>query len=660
MSDPASKSINYRPDIDGLRALAIIGVLIFHLKDSWLPGGFLGVDVFFVISGYLITSIIHREITEVRFSFARFYERRIRRILPAFFAFVFITSIVCAIIMMPTELMAFGKSLRYALFSISNIHFKEATQDYFNADASTFPLLHTWSLGVEEQFYIVIPPLLLLLFRWKNNTITFSASLLILFLLSLIACIWRAQEDTTAAFFLLPYRAWQMLLGALLTTPIAKRFATPLIGNFFAPLGVALILASYIFISSSWYHPALSSIGACIGAAIIILSGAANKSLTYRILSSRPLVAIGLMSYSLYLWHWPIIVILRPILGHSTPTLAGLALFSTFVAWVSWRWIETPWRNPAFLKRHTIFILAAVITLLFLAVSITIKKTDGFVQRYDADVRAMVAHKKPDRRFNSDVKNHYDPKKSLYFGAPEHKNVIAVWGDSHADALMPWLHEKAIENRESLRLFTISAQAPVPGVTVYDGDNDAKRSAYTDGVLHAILDDDKIHTVVMHARWSFYIHGRNEDTVAQRIRYYNNSSKTEQERDKYFADQLKKTTDSLLAAGKRIVLIYPIPEAGKNIPDLLVKRLSKKLPLPENLEIEPFSYRQRYILTALDALPDHPSLIRLRPHEKLLINDRLLIIQVNGQPLYSDDDHISPFGLEHISDLLEKIFPKSK
>jgi peptidoglycan/LPS O-acetylase OafA/YrhL len=303
-----SHVIRYRADIDGLRAIAVMSVVIYHLSRFALPGGYLGVDMFFVLSGYLITIIIWREAQDGRFSISRFYDRRIRRIMPALLLMLFLTMIASTVLLLPADLVGYSKSMLATLGFVANIFFWRDT-DYFSLDAENKPLLHMWSLGVEEQFYLIFPLIIALFARfWPRNTLLLLLLIITLTMGSLSVNMLALNiGGASPAFFLLPTRAWELGLGAiiaLLPPHVAQRFAQ---ANLVAVIGAVLVIVSLFY--PIRILPILpNALPTVIGTAILILTGQHHHSTVNRLLSARPLVLVGLISYSLYLWHWPIII----------------------------------------------------------------------------------------------------------------------------------------------------------------------------------------------------------------------------------------------------------------------------------------------------------------------------------------------------------------
>jgi peptidoglycan/LPS O-acetylase OafA/YrhL len=336
--------MKYRSDIDGLRSIAILPVVAYHAGITAVPGGFVGVDVFFVISGYLICRLINDEIRNGSFSIAGFYKRRVMRLFPALFAMLLATSVLAYIYLLPIELKEFSDSMIAAVTYVSNIFFS-LTTGYFDAPAETKPLLHTWSLSVEEQFYIVTPLFMLACYRFcpkRLNALIAAGALL-----SFAAACLAYTRNPTFAFFLTPFRAWELLLGALLGIRFFPVATSSDLKSIIGGAGLALVLFAIFKFSADTPLPLVTAV-ACVGTALIIHSSENGVSIVGRLLSWRPAVFIGLISYSLYLWHWPIIVFQRSdgiLFEQATLTAKlGLIAISIGVAYLSWKFIETPFR----------------------------------------------------------------------------------------------------------------------------------------------------------------------------------------------------------------------------------------------------------------------------------------------------------------------------
>lgn len=645
--------LKYRPDIDGLRAIAILGVLVYHLDSRLLPGGFVGVDVFFVISGYLISTLIDRDCQSGTFSIARFYERRIRRIIPALFVMMAAVVVAAWILLLPADLAALGKSMRYTVIALPNVHFQRIADDYFNESVNQSPLLHTWSLGVEEQFYLVFPLLLWAFYRCSKSRRMRVTTLFILFLASLAASARMVQLDPMEAFYLLPYRAWEMLLGTLLalggmTAPGGRR------QNIAGAAGISLIAGSMIFFDKTTPFPGLSALLPCFGAVLLLWSGSRPGAWSARMLALKPVVFLGLISYSLYLWHWPLISFVKYCSAYNGAVVLAVFAGSLVLGYLSWRWIERPFRNPQFGSRTRVFAFWGMASLLLMAGDFWIGKKEGVPTRFSPQVVHYLSFKKKPSYWKESPTDK-SPHNVRVFGAPGTVPAIALWGDSHGTAILPGLEAAAKEQGKSFRKYGMGALAPIAGV-VQGSDRDASSDlAYSQAVLDLLVADQSIRTVILHARWSLYNKGQNELNQTTGEPLHGQLSATPEALESFYAARIQETVGRLLAAGKKIVLIYPIPEVGVNVPDVLAKQALAGKPIPSTLPCENFESRQDFILKVLDALGNDERIVRIKPHERLL-RDGKVTVQVDDQALYMDDDHLSSAGALYLKSSIIGIF----
>lgn len=453
--------IAYRKEIDGLRTLAVVPVIAFHAGFGLLPGGFVGVDIFFVISGYLITLILLREIGAGEFSIARFYERRARRILPALMVMLLACIPFAWAWMMALDLKDFFQSLAAAALSVSNFLFwREA--DYFAASAEMKPLLHTWSLGVEEQFYIFFPPLLLWLSRAGERWRLAVSGLLMA--ASLVASQALLHSDAMAVFYLLPFRAWELFAGsacAWLHFTFGRRE-----NGWAAAAGIALILAVLPFYDHATPFPGLTAIPPVAGAALVILfAGPGNRA--GRFLSLRPMVFVGLISYSLYLWHQPVFAFARHYsLDTPSPVLMAALVGLTFVlAWLSWRHVEQPFRHGGagrlVPRRGAVFALSLVAILALGAIGGFGHLRNGFPGRYTPEQNRLLAENVWSKTC---LRTRLDPLPGLPdagctfappAGMPD-RGRIALVGDSVMASLSPALIARLTAEGYTVEQFTHS------------------------------------------------------------------------------------------------------------------------------------------------------------------------------------------------------------
>ncbi|MEN8173586.1 MAG: acyltransferase family protein, partial [Chloroflexota bacterium] len=547
--------LKYRPDIDGLRAVAVLAVLFYHAGLGVFSGGYVGVDVFFVISGYLITKKIANEIQANSFSLARFYERRIRRIFPALFTVIIFTLLIGAWLFDAGSFLELGKSAVATTLFRSNIHFWNQA-GYFERPSTLKPLLHMWSLSVEEQFYFFLPLLMILLFRFFSKRLVTVLAVLcgVIFSFNILVL----NQDPSAAFFFAQLRAWELLIGSIIALKSVK--LKPHYYNILAWLGMIMILLSVVLYSDATAFPGIAAGVPVIGASLIIYSGIFGKSFIGKILSTRPFVFIGKISYSLYLWHWPFLVFTKYYLIRELTALEILVwvavTFGTSV--LSWKWIETPFRAKTFLKRDQIFKLAASVMGFTLIFGYAINHYDGFPSRFEApqaikaqdtgnlikeshlDVDPTPGTLPPDSdNIKKEPPADTEPTKDVVFpysdwnfewlkwkncsrqkedisaiqhlkfcilGDSAKQPTFIVWGDSHANAFATAINIAAADSGESGYIFAKHGCLPLLGI---DRDNQFRGQCYkfNNVVIQYLKKHPEIKTVILVGRWSVYADG---------------------------------------------------------------------------------------------------------------------------------------------------------
>jgi len=374
--------LSYRREIDGLRAIAVLAVIFFHARFPFFSGGFVGVDVFFVISGYLITSILLADLQSDRFSLVGFYERRARRILPALFCVLAVTAIVAPFFLLPKELADFSESVTHVVLFLSNVYFYNNT-GYFDTAAELVPLLHTWSLAVEEQYYIVFP--LVLALMWRRSRALIFPVLLATAAASLAYSAYKVETNVDAAFFLTPSRIWELLVGALVASH-GHRLRVPLPAAQAGSLGGAgLVLYSIFFFDDNTPFPGVHALAPVIGTALVIQC-ASPATWIGRVLATSPLVGMGLISYSAYLWHQPLFAFARQesIAEPSIAMFAGLIIATLGISYLSWRFVERPFRDKQRIGRRNVFVLSGTGMGLFLAFGLFGTHSGFFTELYKA------------------------------------------------------------------------------------------------------------------------------------------------------------------------------------------------------------------------------------------------------------------------------------
>lgn len=380
--------MKYRSDIDGLRTLAVMPVVLFHAEVTGFSGGFTGVDIFFVISGYLITSILISESDQGRYSILRFYQRRALRILPAFIFVVLVVLAAAFLWMMPIQFEDTAKSAISAALFASNIFFWQGTS-YFGGASETKPLLHTWSLSVEEQFYVFFPIVLLATKAWLNSR--FALVIAVLSLISFLASVVGVYKAPSATFYLLPTRAWELGIGALMAAGALKESKTGLINEIMSAAGIALIVVGLFWLTPDSAFPGPNALLPCLGAMLLIVFG--RDTSTGRILSSGLIRYIGKLSYSLYLWHWPVIVFYRLIMFTGNPFLDSsvMVVVSFTLAIFSYHIIERPFRQGASQTwgPPSVLLTSGGALGIVTAVGVLFATTEPLIRRFPDEVRTI-------------------------------------------------------------------------------------------------------------------------------------------------------------------------------------------------------------------------------------------------------------------------------
>ena len=442
--------MKYRAEIDGLRCLAVVPVILFHAGFELFSGGFVGVDVFFVISGYLITTIIIKDIEKNRFSFFNFYERRARRILPALFFVMFFCMPFAWMWMLPGQLKDFAQSLVAISVFGSNILFW-IESGYFSANAEEKPLLHTWSLAVEEQFYLIFPVCLVLFWRFGRNLAFWIIALTAALSFLLSEWSWRNMPD--ANFYLAPTRAWELLAGSIVAIYSANRGLRN--NNFLAGTGLAMIIFSVYFYDETIPFPSLYTLAPVLGTVLLILY-ANDEAIVAKWLSTSIFVRIGLISYSAYLWHQPLFAFARiRMVSDPKPQLMLILTFFTFIiAYFTWRYVERPSREKT--QKRLIFFSIAFGFISFILIGISGHQNNGFPSRFKPTVSGYENHmtylRRVDERYvrcEPEAIAVTRAKSEGIVHCHQSKEGIADWiilGDSHAAHLFPGLAKSTDKN----------------------------------------------------------------------------------------------------------------------------------------------------------------------------------------------------------------------
>ncbi|MFW0694309.1 acyltransferase family protein [Aliarcobacter butzleri] len=645
--------IGYRSDIDGLRAIAILSVLIFHLNPKYLSGGFVGVDIFFVISGFLITSLIKKEIEETAsFSFKNFYIRRVKRLLPALFFSLILTTIFATLILSPTHLSSFGLSQISSIFSVSNFYFW-IESDYFDVESKLKPLLHTWSLSVEEQFYFIWPLTLILLLKVRRKIFIYSF-LIFLVLFSLYLNLkfqdgnihiinkyftdWKEyfENGKSTLFFMLPFRTYEFILGASLVWILNYKINIKYFYDVLFIIGLILIGYSMFYLDENIIFPSYYGFIPTIGATIIIYTG--NKTRLNFILSNKFMVGIGLISYSLYLFHWPIIVFWNYI--NPTPLLvdnAIISLISLFLAYLSYKFVEQPFRinkfiNYSFISK--IFIFGLPIALVLISWSMYIN--NGWKWRISSPV------------VFENVGDSKDFHKKFYGGAGYSRTGIntnqpadiVLLGDSHGMHYAEGIYKVIAEpNKYNLYIAAGTSCFALPNFTRTTVGNDWDnlcKNALNRGL--DFIKKGNYPIVVVSESWLFQfgvagILDENGKRIDRKI--------TIQDVKEGILN-LKK-----LIGNSQLIVIGNVPGAGYNLYDIF----SRPRPILFT-EFNPeyyFYYKPKkenldFNRELKNLSKDTNQFVFLDPHDVLCENNKCKNLDENNNLIYSDTSHLSKYG----------------
>jgi peptidoglycan/LPS O-acetylase OafA/YrhL len=660
--------IAYRPEIDGLRAIAVGVVILYHAQITILghqpfKGGFIGVDIFFVISGYLITSIILKElITTGSFSFKHFYERRVRRILPALLFVMLVSFPFAWMYLLPSSFVDFSKSILYSLGFSSNFYFHYSDHQYGAESGLLKPFLHTWSLSVEEQYYILFPIVLLVTFKYFRKFLIYV--LIFGFITSLVLAEWTSKNHPSASFYFLHTRIWELLAGSILAyIEIINGYRSKQTRlNLILPtIGLLLIGHSILFFDDKMFHPSFYTLSPIIGVCLIIWFSDKNEPIS-KILSLKLFVSIGLISYSLYLWHYPIFAFAK-VTGLVIGSTIGKMLLIPIVficSVISYHFIEKPFRQQKYqLKKILIILLSSIILLASFNFYIIYK--DGIQKRI----------------FKNNLIFFFKTKETNInlFKKDNTKKVVMI-GDSHAGALEFNLNEEI--KKKNLSLYYFHTQMYLKDFNRIQRKNKKIDEEYNfkNNTIHNFLKKNSDLIVILHHRWTYLlsetsfdneegykeVRNPNDDRYLEPI---NIKTSSLEERQKYIKAGLILQINDIISQGHKLILVYPVPEMGFNPPQLLHNKYLFEKELFENStpilsgNYEVYKKRNRLIFEILDSI-ESPNIYRVYPH-KLFCDKKFLnrcVANDNNHIFYYDNNHLSIEGSKFVVDKIMKEIEK--
>ena len=613
-----SRELNYRPEIDGLRTIAILGVIIFHLNPSLLKGGFLGVDVFFCISGFLITTIIYRQVREQRFTFWGFWKRRFKRLYPALVFVVTVTMAIGLFVLPQPERGALPMQAASALFSFANIFLWRTTDGYWSPASENISLLHTWSLSLEEQFYFFFPMFIFLCYifaREKIGKLTFA-----LFVLSLLLCVYLTDNYRSAAFYLLPTRMWELLIGGLLAiygSPFPRAWRSAGIATFIHLAGLVLIVTSYFTTGNNEEFPGYYPLVPCIGT-FLLLALRSERSLVTRLLSMRPCVYIGKTSYSLYLWHWPIFVYAYYITPN--PNLAVLLLIIAGMTMFSYHFVEQPLRSPARWQSLQVIGTASAVFLCFL----------GFYFLPKSPLLAPLGKFDEPAAFSNGWK--YEATEQLRgtnyeFNSNDDQYKIVVIGSSHARVICKPLEDFAKNNGHEFHSLVAS------GVGISTKSN--SWLPYADEVnkrRFSIVEQLRPDVLIVAGKWAFEIfRGQGEETLRRRL------------------EALTGYSDKVIVLGQ--VPLIELPRQYNNAirKYMVAHHLSGQ---PAKFSPDEKIFEANIIVEKIIQELDGNKILYVDPTAILTTSEGEVKVFEEGAFLYSDHHHVNDLGAKRLFDTL--------
>jgi peptidoglycan/LPS O-acetylase OafA/YrhL len=661
----SNEGIVHRTDLDGLRALAVLPVVLFHFDFFGFGGGFVGVDIFFVISGYLITSIIVADLRSGNFSFARFYERRIRRIIPAFTVMLVGASIASIALFPPKELAQFGLSAAAAAAFYSNIFFAFRT-NYFSGSENMMPLLHTWSLAVEEQFYIVWPLMLFACYRIGSRL---AVSVLVVALAA--ASLAYSEGGTTAKhaaqlFYLPQSRAWELMIGALLALGMVPSIGTRWLRDGLALLGVGMIAFAVTQFSPTTPFPGLWATIPCLGAMLVIQTGQHRDTAVYGLLSLRPFVFVGLISYSLYLCHWPIFVFAENYTGR--PLNLGedvvLIIVSIAIATASWRYVEQPFRygrRKAIIAERASFLGGLGALTLVACIGFAIYLGDGLPWRFGPETLQFYLASRDHNALRPDCLDEggYIPTASRCTAPPskvENSYDVIVWGDSHGDALFPAIAMIGQNYGFTTRQVTRKGCPPLLGaVGVAEGLSSSFGTScekHNTAMLQELQKGPRPRLAVLVARWSMYAETTMDLAGGPRVFLIDNEHQnldigTSRE---VLSRALGSMVDAITALGIPVLLIGQVPEFFQDPNTCFMERamsqrdVSVCLRLPRQLADQ----RLRASKGILLEVASGRSATTYVGLDSILCDQEICWAKDHDKPLYEDTNHLNLWGARFV------------
>jgi peptidoglycan/LPS O-acetylase OafA/YrhL len=640
----------YRPDVDGLRGLAVLAVLGFHATPRFVPGGFAGVDVFFVISGFLITQLLVPATRDGSWrALGDFYLRRARRILPALFVMMLVVTLVAAILYLPSELEAYGSSLRLASVMLGNVAGWYGGY-YFDAMTGQQPLLHVWSVAVEEQFYLAFPWFLLGVARFAPGRLW--EALAFSLLASLAFCLYCSQQRVAANYYLAPTRGWELLLGACIAVVELPGLARRWLREAVAAVSLVMLATSFVWLRQDDTFPNLTALAPCLATAGLLVVGRDAHTSCLAPLKWRPVVFTGLVSYSLYLWHAPMLIFFeRYNIVPPRPLQVALVLVGVYaVSVVSYLLIEQPVRRRrALVSNRRLLAVLAVAMLVLVALAQILIGTHGLPQRFDGPLRTLVErvdlHPQIARCTSlAPAALRADELCRFGRGFAPHRRAIA-WGDSHAATLLPAFEQLAQDRGVALGFAARSSCRPLPGVSsALRHERDVQTCEDFNEAMFGVVERVRPELVILAAYWS---------EPGDR---FLSSAERAPEGESIFSVGLERTLARLTKTGARVCMVLDVPELKYPIPQALLT--ARQRGLDEGfltLTREEAQAGQAGVERDIRALAARYPVDIVDPKDALCASGRCEIGD-GRMSYYRDNNHLTVWGAERVTPIIDGCF----
>lgn len=642
--------MNYRADVDGLRAVAILFVLIFHSGLKLFPSGFVGVDIFFVISGFLITSIIHHSLQNQNFSFIRFYNRRLWRLQPVFICLIAFTSLITLCFYLPDDLMSYGKSARKTAFFISNQFFEKVTTGYFSPDSNQLPLLHTWSLAIEWQCYLMLPVLLFLLHQWvgkQHIAKCIYASTLFFIVLSLYSSVHYPEKT----YYQLLSRIFEFLIGSCVALNQERFHFNKKIINLLSTASVGALFYIATRSDVSLGFPNFYALVLCVATGILIASGVGeSKSLWNQLLSTRPIVFIGLLSYSLYIWHWPVFVLIRYLNIAETGRVLTLAFGLIFiVGYLSWRFIEKPAAKanttPFALSLLYLFVLPASVIHLN---DFIIKTKEGLPQRFKETSQIYARlhqYSNPQRPFCLQQKN-IEVNSACVLGAKNTNSKKGIMiGDSYSNHHWRFIDSLTAEADISVLAHATIACLALPDIYQFDMfmKNDVFQACHDQTArYYNMIKSNHYDYVIIGENWYAYLGDKIINQLNDKRSYELSQQRIEQ--------ALDRGLQWTIASGAKPVLIKSIASTHGNPHECFfehIKRHSQYKPELCAFNLDP--EEQKWFDDLFTRMKKKYAQLIIIDPQMVLCPEGRCQADINGVPVFKDEGHITDYASYHLA-----------